>query len=124
HDPIALREEAVAADVDAIAAILDRARDAAHLAAHLEHDRRDVGALEQLVRGRETGRAGADDHRALGHQRPPRRWARAGTPATTASAATSRVTTAPAPTVARSPTVTPQRMTAPEPMAAPWQIRV
>src|SRR5262249_51784428 len=57
------------------------------------------------------------DHRAP-------RWSgsialrRAGTPTTVASAATSRVTTAPAPITARSPMVTPHRITAPEPIDA------
>jgi len=46
---------------------------------------------------------------------PMRPVARAGTPVTTDSAGTSRVTTAPAPTTARSPTVTPGRMTQPAP---------
>src|SRR4026208_2494292 len=49
---------------------------------------------------------------------------RAGTPATTASAGTSRVTTAPAPTTARSPIVTPHMMTAPLPIDAPLRTRV
>src|SRR5205807_8632915 len=55
---------------------------------------------------------------------PRKRRSRPGTPATTARAATSRVTTAPAPTRAPSPIVTPARMTAPEPMEAPRQTRV
>ena len=42
--------------------------------------------------------------------------ARAGLPVTTVRAATSCVTTAPAPTMASSPIVTPQRMVAPEPI--------
>jgi hypothetical protein len=49
---------------------------------------------------------------------------RAGTPATTAPAGTSAVTTAPAPTTASAPTVTPPRTTAPDPRLAPSSIRV
>src|SRR5581483_10053547 len=49
---------------------------------------------------------------------------RAGLPATTAPAGTSRVTTAPAPTSAPSPIVTPPRTTAPEPIEAPRSTRV
>src|SRR5262249_37734290 len=44
---------------------------------------------------------------------------RAGTPATTSPAPTSRVTTAPAPTIAPSPIVTPHMTIAPEPSEAP-----
>src|SRR5262245_37515164 len=52
------------------------------------------------------------------------RRTRAGTPATTAPGATSRVTTAPAPIRAPAPTVTPARMTAPLPIEAPRHTRV
>src|SRR4029450_5973736 len=45
--------------------------------------------------------------------------ARAGTPITVAPAATSRVTTAPAPTTAKAPTRKPARTTAPAPICAP-----
>src|ERR687885_468181 len=49
---------------------------------------------------------------------------RAGLPATTAPAGTSRVTTEPAPTIARSPISTPQRMVALLPMEAPRRTAV
>src|SRR5579863_2238414 len=51
------------------------------------------------------------------------RRTRAGTPATTAKAGTSRVTTAPAPTIAPRPIVTPGRTTAPVPMSDPDSMR-
>ena len=57
-------------------------------------------------------RAHAGPPRSRGPTRPA---SRAGTPATTVSGATSRVTTAPAATTARSPTVTPGRIRHPAP---------
>ena len=51
------------------------------------------------------------------------RTTRAGTPAITAFAGTSRVTTALVPMMALSPTVTPRRMQAPYPIHTLWPTR-
>ena len=61
HDPVRLGEEAVAADVDAIALELDGARKAADVLRGLENDGPDIGAAQQLDGGGEAGRSGADD---------------------------------------------------------------
>src|SRR5260221_661444 len=60
-------------------------------------------------------------HAKLGHlaRWNDQRRERAGTPATTVSSGTSRVTTAPAPIMARAPIVMPQSTTAPLPIEAP-----
>ena len=51
----------MAAEVHAIAAVLDGLRDAAHLRVGLVHQRPQAGAALQLERGGQPGRAGADD---------------------------------------------------------------
>ena len=61
-DLLHLGEEAVAADVEAPAVAFDGAADAADDGVGLEDRRRDAVAGDQLVRGRQAGRSGADDH--------------------------------------------------------------
>src|SRR5262249_42127207 len=85
----------------------------------------DAGAQEE-VRDHGEGRRHDDQQESGGrhpHRSRPRAsrtspTTRAGTPATTAWAGTSRVTTAPAPTTAPSPTVSPPRMVALLPIEA------
>src|SRR5207244_13526966 len=72
-----------------------------------------VEAGVHYARGRLVLRHQADERDYSCHP------SRAGTPATTAPGATSRVTTAPAPTRACAPTRTPPSTTAPEPSEAP-----
>ena len=55
----------MAADIDAVAFVIDRARDAAHIRALFQNDRFDTGAGQQLIGGGEAAGAGADDHRLL-----------------------------------------------------------
>ena len=57
----ALREEAVAADVHAVAAEIDRARKPAEHGVALEHDGMIRPALRKLVRRRQPRRPAADD---------------------------------------------------------------
>ena len=59
----------MAAEVHAVAAIVDRLRDATDLRVRLEHDGPHVGAPQQLQCGGEAGGSGADDDCGLGHQR-------------------------------------------------------
>ncbi len=61
HDPVALGEKAVSAEIDAVAAIVHGAGDAANLIAHLNHNGANIGAGKQFVGGGEPGRPGADD---------------------------------------------------------------
>ncbi len=65
HHAVRLGEEAVAADVDAVALVVDGPRQPAHVGALFQDDRLDVGALEEFVGGRQPGRARADDHRGF-----------------------------------------------------------
>ena len=55
HDPVGLGEEAVSAEVHAVAAVVDRLGDAADLDVRLEHQRQDVGAAQQFQRRRQAG---------------------------------------------------------------------
>ena len=52
----------MAADVDAVALVLDGAGDAAHARAFLQHQRDDVGVGGELVGGGKAGGPGADNH--------------------------------------------------------------
>ena len=73
-DLLHLREEAVAAEVEAVAVAHRGLRDAAHLVLGLEHDHRQALLGEQVARG-QAGGAGAEDHgRLLGHVRAGRGW--------------------------------------------------
>ena len=68
HDAVGLGEEAVTTDVDSVAVVIDRTRQAAHIAAHFKHNRFHVCTGEQLVRRGQPRRTGADDDRGLlGH---------------------------------------------------------
>ena len=62
HHPIRLGKETMRADVDAVALVVDRAGNAPHVRALLQHDRDDVGAGQQFVGGGQSGRTGTDDH--------------------------------------------------------------
>ena len=62
HDALVLGEEPVSADVDAVALVVVRLRDAADGVRALEHHGVDVGAREQLEGGCEAGRSRAGDH--------------------------------------------------------------
>ena len=64
HDAVVLREEAVAADVHAVAIVAYGARDAAELLAFLEHRHvvaRVAAILDQFPSGSQPGGAAADD---------------------------------------------------------------
>ena len=61
HDSVRLREEPVAADVDAVSLVVDRPRQAPHGVTHLQHDRPNVRPSKQFVRRGQAGRAGADN---------------------------------------------------------------
>ena len=61
HDALTFGEEAVAADVDAVALVLDGAGEAANHAGGFEDDGQDVGAAKEFECGGEAGRACADD---------------------------------------------------------------
>ena len=69
HHAVGLREEAVAADVHAVALVADRARDAADGVIGFEHDGANgrfafrclSGPAQQLQRSSKTGGTGADD---------------------------------------------------------------
>jgi len=66
HHPIRLGEEAVPADVDPVALIVDRLREAAQRVGFLQHDRTDAGSPEQFTSGGQSGGAGADDDGGFG----------------------------------------------------------
>ena len=55
----------MAANIDAVALVRYRARDAAHVFAAFENDGLDVGPFQQLVRRRQSRRTRADDDRAF-----------------------------------------------------------
>jgi hypothetical protein len=58
-DFLRLREEAMAAQVEAVAVLLDRLGDAAELVLGL-HDENRLAALGEVVRSSQAGRAAAD----------------------------------------------------------------
>ena len=58
HDPIRFREEAVAAQVHAVPAVVDGLGYSADLGFRFEHDRRDVRASQHLERRGQAGRPG------------------------------------------------------------------
>jgi len=60
-----LGEEAVAAEVEAVAVVLDRLREAADLVFRLQHDDITARALQQIARG-QACRAAAENERGLG----------------------------------------------------------
>ncbi|EXI92193.1 MAG: hypothetical protein AW12_00772 [Candidatus Accumulibacter sp. BA-94] len=51
----------MAADIHAVALVLDGTRNAAHLIACLEDDRRHPSVADQFQRGRQAGGPGTDD---------------------------------------------------------------
>ena len=55
------------ADVHAVSLVVYGAREATHVSALLQHDGLEVGASEQLVSSRKSGRSGADDDGFLSH---------------------------------------------------------
>src|SRR5439155_25034695 len=61
-DLLVLGEEAVAADVEAVAVVLDRARDPAHVVVVLLQHRGGQAAARQLVSGGQPGRSATQDH--------------------------------------------------------------
>jgi hypothetical protein len=65
HDPVVLGEEAVAADIHAVAVVLDRARDAAEFLRGFQHRHIVVigaAVLDEFPRGSKAGGSTADDH--------------------------------------------------------------
>jgi len=68
HDAVALGEEAVAADIHAVALVADGAGDAADLIGGLEDDGEDVGATKEFEGGGEACRPSADDDGSPTHR--------------------------------------------------------
>ncbi len=64
HDAVGLREEAVSADVQPLAIVLDGLREPPDVGGHLEDQRQDVGLLQQLVCGGQPRGAGSNDDRS------------------------------------------------------------
>jgi hypothetical protein len=73
HHAVGLGEEAVAADVDAVAFVDHGAGDSAQYVGFLQHHRMDIGALEQLVGRGQAGGSAANDDRSLFHGSKPDR---------------------------------------------------
>ena len=67
HHAVGLGEEAVAADVHAVALVTDGARDAADLLRGLQHDGRDVRVAKELQSGGEAGGTGTNDDGSSRH---------------------------------------------------------
>src|SRR5581483_8599928 len=65
HDAIGFGKKAMAADIDAVAFVVDRARDTAEVVALFEDERNDRGTGQQLIGGGKTCRAGSDNDRTL-----------------------------------------------------------
>src|SRR5690242_15203902 len=61
HHAIALREEAMTADVDAITFVVHGARDATHLVALFKHDGLGIAVAQKFESGSQSSRTGADD---------------------------------------------------------------
>src|SRR5580700_5503463 len=62
HDAVGLRKEAMAADINTVSLVTDGSRDAPHHVALLEDERHYIRASQQLARGSQARRSGADDY--------------------------------------------------------------
>src|SRR5262249_16334090 len=65
HYPVGLGKETMSADIDPIPFVIHSPRNSADLLAPLEDNRLDSGPGEQLVRSRQSGRAGSDNKSTL-----------------------------------------------------------